>query len=105
MSENCKSLVLQDKCNIEIFLSPVFASISAVTVYLEGVYQPAITNLCQNDLLDDIEAHGLVEILRQFVRVKAIGELNSFLAISDWSSADSLCKQFGPRSRPSCCRS
>ena len=24
MSENCKSLVLQDKCNIEIFLSPVF---------------------------------------------------------------------------------
>ena len=22
MSENCKSLVLQDKCNIEIFLSP-----------------------------------------------------------------------------------
>ena len=22
-SENCKSLVLQDKCNIEIFLSPV----------------------------------------------------------------------------------
>ena len=23
MSENCKSLVLQDKCNIEIFLSPV----------------------------------------------------------------------------------
>ena len=23
MSENCKSIVLQDKCNIEIFLSPV----------------------------------------------------------------------------------
>ena len=23
VSENCKSLVLQDKCNIEIFLSPV----------------------------------------------------------------------------------
>ena len=22
MSENCKSLILQDKCNIEIFLSP-----------------------------------------------------------------------------------
>ena len=22
MSENCKSLVLQDKCNIEIFLAP-----------------------------------------------------------------------------------
>ena len=24
--ENCKSLVLQDKCNIEIFLSPVLVS-------------------------------------------------------------------------------
>ena len=24
MSENCKLLVLQDKCNIEIFLSPVY---------------------------------------------------------------------------------
>ena len=28
MSENCKSLVLQDKCNIEIFLSPVMGYFS-----------------------------------------------------------------------------
>ena len=79
-SENCKSLVLQDKCNIKIFLSSVFASISAVTSYLEGVYLPAIANLCQNDLSDDMEAQGLVEILRQFLRIKAIGEFNSFLS-------------------------
>ena len=76
----------------------MFASISAVTSYLEGVYLPAISNLCENDLSDDIEAHRLVELLRQFLRVKAIGEFDSFLAISDLSSADSLCKQFGPRS-------
>ena len=55
----------------------MFVSISAVTSYLEGVYLPAIANLCQNELADDMEAHGLVEILRQFLRVKAIGELLS----------------------------
>ena len=74
----------------------MFVSISAVTSYLEGVYLPAISNLCQNDLSNDTEAHVLVEILRQFVRVKAIGKLNSFLASSDSSSAENLCKQFGP---------
>ena len=74
-------IVSHSSCRTSAILKyflPVFASISAVTVYLEGVYWPAIANLCQNDLSDDMEAHGLVEILRQFLRVKAIGEFHSF---------------------------
>ena len=30
MSENCKSLILQDKCSLEIFLSPVPLSINNI---------------------------------------------------------------------------
>ena len=33
------------------------------------------------------------------------GVVNSFLASGDLSSADNLCKQFGPRSGPTFCRS
>ena len=33
MSENCKSLVLQDKCNIEIFLSPDFVNSSPDNIH------------------------------------------------------------------------
>ena len=29
-SENCKSLVLQDKCNIEIFLSPGYGNQNSI---------------------------------------------------------------------------
>ena len=34
MSENCKSLILQDKCNVEIFLS---AASSAENLMMHGI--------------------------------------------------------------------
>ena len=47
-SENCKSIVLQEKCNIEIFLSPdvsewLFGDIAVMKIY--PIWQFAISNL------------------------------------------------------------
>ena len=44
-SENCKSLVLQDKCNIEIFLSPGNTVLSTICLSIRMVHFYQLTRL------------------------------------------------------------
>ena len=57
MSENCKSLVLQDKCNIEMILSPASSydfMLQAARNYLNGSGIDKVNgNLGVNDLLNE----------------------------------------------------
>ena len=48
MSEDCKSPVLQDKCNIEIFLSPV------VQLFLARNIRETVNALCKVSILEEI---------------------------------------------------
>ena len=47
-SENCKSVVLQDKCNIEIFLSPDIVLASVIELFC-GAFNSRFDNPLNSD--------------------------------------------------------